>query len=97
MKILTILLRKEFLQLWRDASSFILAFILPVLMMLLFGFCINMDSSVTSIAVVSEDESPQAHRSISATSAAGSLWIRRILRSSARNAATVLTRRMQNK
>ena len=64
MKILTILLRKEFLQLWRDASSFILAFILPVLMMLLFGFCINMDSSVTSIAVVSEDESPQAHRVI---------------------------------
>lgn len=62
MKTLTILLRKEFLQLWRDPSSFILAFILPVLMLLLFGFCINMDATMTTLAIVAEDESPQAHR-----------------------------------
>ena len=64
MRRLLILTQKEFLQMWRDPSSFILAFILPAAMILLFGFCVNLDSSVTRLALVAEDESPAMHRLI---------------------------------
>lgn len=64
MRRLLILTQKEFLQMWRDPSSFILAFIMPAVMILLFGFCVNLDSSVTRLALVAEDESPAMHRLI---------------------------------
>ena len=64
MRRLLILTQKEFLQMWRDPSAFILAFIMPAVMILLFGFCVNLDSSVTRLALVAEDESPAMHRLI---------------------------------
>ncbi len=62
MKRLLALMSKEFCQIWRDPSSLLLAFVIPVLMILLFGFCINLDSSVTRLALVLQDEAPAAHR-----------------------------------
>lgn len=53
---------KEILQIRRDTSSLILAFIIPVLMLMLFGWCINLDTGVTTLAVVMQDEAPPAHR-----------------------------------
>lgn len=62
MKRLISLMYKELLQMRRDPSSFLLAFVLPVALILLFGFCVNMDSSITRVAVVIGDESPAMHR-----------------------------------
>ncbi len=62
MKRLFALIIKESLQIRRDPSSLLLAFVIPVLMILLFGFCINLDSTATKVALVLEDEAPTAHR-----------------------------------
>lgn len=61
MKHLLPLVVKEFKQIRRDVSSLILAFVLPVLMILLFGCCINFDSTITRLVVVLEDEAAAAH------------------------------------
>lgn len=58
---LAALIVKEFRQVRRDSSSILLAFVLPILMLMLFGYCVNFDSSVTELALVTEDESPEAH------------------------------------
>ncbi len=62
MRRLLALTAKEFCQIRRDPSSLLLAFVIPVIMILLFGFCINLDSSVTRLALVLQDESPATHR-----------------------------------
>lgn len=62
MKRLRALIVKEFLQVRRDPSGLILSFLLPIPMILLFGFCVNLDTSVTRLALVIEDEAPVAHR-----------------------------------
>jgi ABC-2 type transport system permease protein len=61
MKHLIPLVIKEMKQIRRDVSAIILAFVLPILMIILFGYCINLDSSVTTLALVTEDEAPVAH------------------------------------
>ncbi len=61
MRRLHALIVKEFCQIRRDPSSLLLAVVIPVLMILLFGFCINLDSSVTKLALVLQDEAPAAH------------------------------------
>ncbi len=61
MRRLLALTAKEWCQVRRDPSSLLLAFIIPVLMILLFGFCINLDSSRTRLALVLQDEAPAAH------------------------------------
>ncbi len=62
MRRLFALVAKEFCQIRRDPSSLLLAFVIPVLMILLFGFCINLDSSVTKLSLVLQDNAPAAHR-----------------------------------
>lgn len=54
------LCRKEFWQILRDPSSNLIAFVLPVVMLLIFGFGINLDSSAVNIGLVLEDRSPEA-------------------------------------
>ena len=56
------LCRKETLQILRDPSSNIIAFILPVLLLFIFGYGINLDSSAVHIGLVLEDTSPEARR-----------------------------------
>ena len=56
------LCRKETLQILRDPSSNIIAFVLPVLMLLIFGYGINLDSSGLRVGLVLEDTSPEARR-----------------------------------
>lgn len=57
---LAVLCRKEALQILRDPSSNIIAFVLPVVMLLIFGYGINLDSSGLRIGLVLEDTSPEA-------------------------------------
>jgi len=56
------LCRKETLQILRDPSSNIIAFILPVVMLFIFGYGINLDSSGLKVGLVFEDHSPEARR-----------------------------------
>ncbi len=62
MRYLLALIAKECCQVRRDPSSLLLAVVIPMLMILLFGFCINLDSSVTKLALVLQDEAPAAHQ-----------------------------------
>ena len=46
---------KETLQIFRDPSSNLIAFVLPVIMLFIFGYGINLDSSRLRIGVLNED------------------------------------------
>lgn len=50
------LVKKEGLQIIRDFSSILIAFILPVILLFLFGFGINFDTNTVKIGVVLEDK-----------------------------------------
>ena len=54
------LCRKETWQILRDPSSNLIAFVLPVVMLFIFGYGINLDSSAVNIGLVLEDQSPEA-------------------------------------
>jgi ABC-2 type transport system permease protein len=54
------LVRKETRQIYRDPSSIAIGVVLPVLLILLFGYGLSLDVTNIPIAVVLEDPSPQA-------------------------------------
>jgi len=51
------LVRKEFLQIIRDPSSIAIAFVMPVALLLLFGYGVSLDSEHVPVAVVVEQAS----------------------------------------
>jgi ABC-2 type transport system permease protein len=51
------LIRKEFLQIFRDPSSIAIAFLMPVVLLLLFGYGVSLDSESIPIGVVVEQPS----------------------------------------
>lgn len=51
------LIRKEFLQILRDPSSIAIAFLMPVFLLLLFGYGVSLDAEHVPVAVVVEDPS----------------------------------------
>ena len=51
------LVRKEFLQILRDPSSIAIAFVMPVALLLLFGYGVSLDAEHVPIAVVVEEPS----------------------------------------
>ncbi len=54
------LCRKEVWQILRDPSSNLIAFVLPVVMLFIFGYGISLDSTAVNIGLVLEDKSPEA-------------------------------------
>ncbi|MGA2127641.1 MAG: ABC transporter permease, partial [Xanthobacteraceae bacterium] len=54
------LMRKESFQLVRDPSSIAIGIVMPVLLVLLFGFGLSLDVKDVPLAVVLEDSSPEA-------------------------------------
>jgi len=66
------LVRKEFLQIIRDPSSIAIAFIMPVALLLLFGYGVSLDSEHVPLAVVIED--PGADAAEFAASLSGSRY-----------------------
>ena len=59
------LIRKEFLQILRDPSSIAIAFLLPVVLLLIFGYGVSLDAEHVPIALVVEQPSArhgQLHR-----------------------------------
>ena len=53
------LIRKETLQVTRDPSSFVVAFVLPALLLFLFGFGISFDATRVKVGLVIEEPSPE--------------------------------------
>ncbi|ERK16297.1 ABC transport system, permease component YbhS [Pantoea sp. AS-PWVM4] len=60
------LTRKETRQLVRDKSNLAVGFLLPVVLILLFGYGISFDLANARVAVVQEQHTPQSHQVISA-------------------------------
>jgi ABC-2 type transport system permease protein len=54
------LVRKEFLQVIRDPSSIAIAFVMPVALLLLFGYGVSLDSDHVPVAIVIEDSGADA-------------------------------------
>ena len=68
--------RKETLQLRRDRRSLILAFLLPLLLLVLFGYAIIWDVRDIALAVVDQDRSPQSRELVDALPRLGLLRAR---------------------
>jgi ABC-2 type transport system permease protein len=56
------LMKKEFAQIVRDPSTFLIALVLPMLLLFMFGYAVSLDTSRTRIALVLEDSSAPALR-----------------------------------
>jgi len=54
--------RKESFQIFRDPSSILISFILPVVLLFIFGFGINLDSTSIRVGLVLEDQGEEAQR-----------------------------------
>lgn len=54
------LLRKEFLQIWRDPSALAIAFALPAILLMLFGYGVSLDARNIPIALVVPQQSALA-------------------------------------
>jgi ABC-2 type transport system permease protein len=54
------LMRKEFLQIVRDPSSIAIAFLMPIFLLLLFGYGVSLDSEHIPLALVAEKPSADA-------------------------------------
>src|SRR6185295_19640385 len=63
--------RKEVLQLRRDRRSMVLAFLLPLLLLLLFGYAISWDVRDIATAVWDADQTPQSRALLDAFWASG--------------------------
>jgi len=59
MKILNALIKKEFMQILRDPSSIIIAFVLPLISVLIYMYGINLDTVSVKIGIKSDDGSPE--------------------------------------
>ena len=57
---LTALIWKEWLQVFRDPSALMIAFLLPLIMIFLFGYGLSLDATSVKLGVALEDSSPTA-------------------------------------
>lgn len=59
MKILAALIKKEFLQIVRDPSSIVIAFVLPLVSILIYMYGINLDSVKVTMGIKNDDANPE--------------------------------------
>lgn len=83
--------RKEWIQLRRDRRSMILAFLLPLILLLFFGYAITWDVEDISLAVLDDDASAESRALVEAFTSSG-LFNIRDHPASAAEAEQVLTR-----
>lgn len=65
------LCKKEWLQIFRDPSSILIAFILPVVMLFVYGYGVNLDSKGMKVGVLLEDTGPEARELVDAFAGSG--------------------------
>ncbi|MBF0320766.1 MAG: ABC transporter permease [Nitrospirae bacterium] len=63
--------KKELIQIYRDPFSLALAFLLPVVLMFIFGYAITFDVNNIKMAVYDEDRSPQSRQLIRSFTSSG--------------------------
>src|SRR5262245_61597451 len=63
--------RKEWIQLRRDTRSVILAFVLPLFMLVFFGYAITWDVNDIPIAVLDQDRTPRSRALVDALESSG--------------------------
>ncbi|NCP62340.1 MAG: ABC transporter permease [Alphaproteobacteria bacterium] len=56
------LVRKELFQIIRDPSSILIAFVLPLMLIFLFGYALNLDANNLRVGLVVEQSSPTANQ-----------------------------------
>ncbi|MFW5792584.1 MAG: ABC transporter permease [Desulfohalobiaceae bacterium] len=71
------LIRKEFFQVVRDPSSLAIAFVMPVVLLLLFGYGVSLDAEHVPLALVAEDPGPDSADLFSAFSGSSYFEARR--------------------
>lgn len=76
---LTAVARKEWIQLRRDPRSMILAFVLPVIMVLFFSYAITWDLDDIPLAVVDQERTAESRALVERFSASGYFSVQRIL------------------
>jgi len=81
--------RKEFIQLRRDARSLYLAFILPLVLLLLFGYAISFDIRNIEMGVLDQSNSAESRRLVEAFEASGYFTVREHLEQASEVDATV--------
>jgi len=54
------LIRKEFIQIVRDPSSIAIAFVMPLVLLVVFGYGVSLDAEHVPIVFVIEDQTPEA-------------------------------------
>lgn len=54
------LVKKEIAQIIRDPSSIVIAFILPLILLIMYGYGVNFDSHRVKVGIISYDRSPDA-------------------------------------
>jgi len=59
MRIYSALIKKEFFQIIRDFSSLLIAFVLPLLILLLYRYCVNLDTVKVSLGIKNDDLNPK--------------------------------------
>lgn len=64
LKRLAAISRKEFLHIIHDVRSLIIIFVIPVLMLTLFGYALNMEIQDIDLAVIDHDRTPQSRELI---------------------------------
>lgn len=57
---LSALIRKESVQILRDPSTLLIAFVLPMILLFIFGFGVSLDANSIRVGMVVQDDSPQA-------------------------------------
>lgn len=54
------LVKKEIAQIFRDPSAIVIAFILPLILLIMYGYGVNFDSNRIKVGIISYDRSPDA-------------------------------------
>lgn len=68
MRIILALIKKELLQIIRDPSSLVIAFILPVVLLFIYTYGLNLDSAKIKIGIFNEDANPEINNLITSFS-----------------------------
>jgi len=63
------LCRKESYQIVRDPSSIVIAFVLPIVLLLIFGYGVNLDAERIRVGVLNEDSGPESAQFVTALAA----------------------------
>jgi ABC-2 type transport system permease protein len=91
---LTAVARKEWIQIRRDKRSLILAFVLPLFLLLFFGYAITWDVDDIRIAVLDDDRTPSSRALIEALEASGYFTVVEYLGSAAEVEARLVGHRV---